>query len=72
MPVIRRRVHAIYRCFTHLKGACLWMGTVFHPPFSVDGHGVSPTHGTVFHPPKYTVTLVTTRACKNVTRARVF
>ena len=88
-PVIRRRVHALYRCFTHhrrtivilppegtvfhpLKGPPLWIGTVFHPPFPVDRHGVSPTEGTVFHPPQPTENPVTTRACKTVTRARVF
>ena len=89
MLVIRRRVHALYRCFTHrhrtivisptegtvfhpLKGACLWMGTVFHPPFPVDGHGVSPTEGTVFHPPEPTENSIMAMGCKTVTRARVF
>jgi hypothetical protein len=35
----------------HPRMPCrLWMDTVFHPRFAVDGHGVSPTRGTVFHP----------------------
>ena len=49
MPVIRRRVHALYRCFTHRHRTIVISpteGTVFHPlkrGAPVDGHGVSPT-----------------------------
>ena len=48
------------------------MGTVFHPPFPVDGHGVSPTGGTVFHPPEPTENSIMALVCKTVTRARAF
>jgi hypothetical protein len=48
------------------------MGTVFHPPFPVDGHGVSPTEDTVFHPPEPTENSIMALACKSVTRARFF
>ena len=46
------------------------MDTVFHPPFAVDGHGVSPTAGTVFHPPDHPAEPATARVCETVTRAR--
>ncbi len=48
--------HRMARCFTHVL---LWMGTVFHPRFAVDGHGVSPTPGTVFHPREHPAKPVT-------------
>ena len=56
MPVIQRRVHALYRCFTHRHRIIV----------------ISPTEGTVFHPPEPTENSIMALVCKTVTRARVF
>jgi len=41
-----------YRYITHRNRTSLWMDTLHHPPFPVDGHVTSPTGYSLHHPPK--------------------